>query len=130
MLEITASSSCRDRHARSRWSSFGVKLQRRRLPVNGASASDPAWGEAGRPGIDYTSQSLALRNRRRKSLRKKLLLLCIGTANPKSDKISNKNFSIALAFEPEPHQTWQDLTAFPVKWQNSRENRYGSERRF
>jgi len=55
MLEITESSSCRDRHPRNRWSSFGVKLQRRRLLVNGASASDPAWGEAGRAGIDYTS---------------------------------------------------------------------------
>jgi hypothetical protein len=99
MLEITASSSCRDRHARSRWSSFGVKLQRRRLPVNGASASDPAWGGADRAGIDYTSQSLALRSRRQKSLRKKPLLLCIGTAKPKYDKISKK-FFIKMGFIP------------------------------
>src|SRR5689334_21651453 len=60
MLEITASSSCRDRHARSRWSSFGVKLQRRRFLVKVVVATGPALGEAGRAGIHYTSRLPAL----------------------------------------------------------------------
>jgi hypothetical protein len=90
MLEITASSSCRDPHARSRWSSFGVKLQRRRLLVNGVSASGPAWGEAGPAGIHYTSQLPVLGNRQGKYSAKKLLLLWIGTANAKYDMNSRK----------------------------------------
>jgi hypothetical protein len=85
---------------------------------NSGVETGPARGEAGRRGIHYTSQTPALANRRRKSLRKKLLLLCIGTAKAKYDKISKKFFIKMGIISTGACKTWLGMRIRSNKIEN------------